>query len=58
MATSSGQDAKAVIIPGVDLLLHPELMSEDFMQLVLREVSEVSRETHEKTRGECDHVSL
>lgn len=39
MASYSGQDANGVNISGVDLLLHPELMSQDFMQLVLREVS-------------------
>ena len=39
MATYSEQDATGVNISGVDLLLHPELMSQDFMQLVLREVS-------------------
>lgn len=37
MATYSGQNATG--ISDVDLLLHPELLSEDFMQLILREVS-------------------
>lgn len=37
MATYSGQNATG--ISDVDLLLHPELLSTDFMQLILREVS-------------------
>ncbi|XP_003961841.1 ashwin [Takifugu rubripes] len=37
MATYSGQNATD--ISDVDLLLHPELLSEDFMQLILREKS-------------------
>lgn len=39
MATSTGQDRKAASISDVDLLLHPELLSQEFMQLILREVS-------------------
>lgn len=39
MATYSGQDAAGLSISNVDILLHPELLSEDFMQLILREVS-------------------
>lgn len=39
MAASSGQDEKAVSILDVDFLLHPELLSKEFMQLILREVS-------------------
>lgn len=42
MAASTGQDGKAVCSSDVDLLLHPELLSEEFMQLILREVSECS----------------
>lgn len=37
MATYSGQNTTG--ISNVDILLHPELLSEDFMQLILREVS-------------------
>ncbi|XP_041663209.1 ashwin [Cheilinus undulatus] len=37
MATSTGQDGKAVSASDVDLILHPELLSQEFMQLVLRE---------------------
>lgn len=39
MATSTGQDGQAVGSSNVDLLLHPELLSQDFMQLLLSEVS-------------------
>lgn len=42
MATYSELDAKDGHSSTVDLLLHPELMSQDFMKLVLREVSYVS----------------
>ncbi|XP_068616032.1 ashwin-like [Brachionichthys hirsutus] len=37
MATSLTQDVKAVSISNVDLLLHPELLSQEFMQLILNE---------------------
>ncbi|KAG8000557.1 Ashwin [Nibea albiflora] len=37
MATSTGQSAQAVSSSGVDVLLHPELLSADFMQLILKE---------------------
>ncbi|KAM9347378.1 ashwin [Symphorus nematophorus] len=37
MATSTGKDGKAVCSSDVDLLLHPELLSQDFMQLILSE---------------------
>ncbi|KAM6978780.1 ashwin [Tautogolabrus adspersus] len=37
MATSTGQDGKAVCTSDVDLLLHPELLSRDFMHLILSE---------------------
>uniref|UniRef100_A0A671XQA8 Ashwin n=1 Tax=Sparus aurata TaxID=8175 RepID=A0A671XQA8_SPAAU len=37
MATSTGQDGQAVGSSNVDLLLHPELLSQDFMQLLLSE---------------------
>lgn len=39
MATSTGQDGKAGSTSNVDLLLHPELLSQEFMQLILSEVS-------------------
>lgn len=39
MAKSSGQDGKAVSVSDVDLLLHPELLSQEFIQLILSEVS-------------------
>ena len=39
MATSTGQDGQAVGASKLDLLLHPELLSQDFMQLLLSEVS-------------------
>ncbi|KAG7236748.1 hypothetical protein INR49_000444 [Caranx melampygus] len=37
MATSTGQDGKSVCSSDVDVLLHPELLSQDFIQLVLNE---------------------
>uniref|UniRef100_A0A8D3BD49 Ashwin n=1 Tax=Scophthalmus maximus TaxID=52904 RepID=A0A8D3BD49_SCOMX len=37
MATSTGPDLKATGTSNVDLLLHPELLSEEFMQLLLSE---------------------
>ncbi len=40
MATSIGQDGKACNTSDVDLLLHPELLSKEFMQLLLNEVSQ------------------
>lgn len=39
MATSTGEDRKPCSTSDVDLLLHPELLSREFMQLILREVS-------------------
>lgn len=39
MATSTGEDRKPCSSSDVDLLLHPELLSQEFMQLILREVS-------------------
>ncbi|XP_074515000.1 ashwin [Sebastes fasciatus] len=35
MATSTGPDGQTVCLSDVDLLLHPELLSQDFMQLIL-----------------------
>lgn len=40
MATSTGRDGKSLSISDVDVLLHPELLSQDFIQLILREVSQ------------------
>ncbi|XP_026151580.1 ashwin isoform X2 [Mastacembelus armatus] len=37
MAASTGRDGKSVCSSDVDLLLHPELLSQEFMQLVLQE---------------------
>ncbi|XP_036966287.1 ashwin [Acanthopagrus latus] len=37
MATSTGQDGQADGASKLDLLLHPELLSQDFMQLLLSE---------------------
>lgn len=39
MATSTGQNGKAAGTSDADLLLHPELLSQDFMRLILNEVS-------------------
>ncbi|XP_018557824.1 ashwin [Lates calcarifer] len=44
MAASTGQDGKAVCSSDVDLLLHPELLSEEFMQLILREKNVSTRD--------------
>uniref|UniRef100_A0A3P8SC35 Ashwin n=1 Tax=Amphiprion percula TaxID=161767 RepID=A0A3P8SC35_AMPPE len=40
MAASTGLNGKSVSAPDSDLLLHPELLSQDFIQLILREVSQ------------------
>lgn len=37
---ATGQDGKAGGTSDVDLLLHPELLSQDFMQMILNEVSQ------------------
>uniref|UniRef100_A0A672ZG39 Ashwin n=1 Tax=Sphaeramia orbicularis TaxID=375764 RepID=A0A672ZG39_9TELE len=37
MATSTGQDGKAASTSDADLLLHPELLSKEFLQLILTE---------------------
>lgn len=44
MATSTGKDGKTLSISDVDVLLHPELLSQEFMQLILREVSQCAGE--------------
>ncbi|XP_040057735.1 ashwin [Gasterosteus aculeatus] len=50
MATPTERDGKAVCSSAVDLLLHPELLSHDFLQLILREkhVSTGERETRDR----------
>ncbi|KAM6955852.1 ashwin isoform 1-T1 [Lycodopsis pacificus] len=50
MATSTGKDGKAVCSSGVDLLLHPELLSHEFMQLILREKHVSTRECESRDR--------
>lgn len=44
MAAARDLNKKAVSTSDVDLLLHPELLSRDFMQLVLSEVSQMLEE--------------
>lgn len=41
MAAAGDLNKKTVFTSDVDLLLHPELLSQDFMQLVLSEVSQM-----------------
>lgn len=40
MAASTGRDGQPACSSDVDVLLHPELLSLDFMRLILGEVSE------------------
>uniref|UniRef100_A0A3Q0T3P4 Ashwin n=1 Tax=Amphilophus citrinellus TaxID=61819 RepID=A0A3Q0T3P4_AMPCI len=44
MATSTGQNGKSVCSSDVDLLLHPELLSQDFMRLILCEKNVSTRD--------------
>lgn len=44
MAASTELDKKSVFTSDVDILLHPELLSQDFMHLVLSEVSQMLEE--------------
>ncbi|XP_026000952.1 ashwin [Astatotilapia calliptera] len=44
MATSTGQNGKAAGTSDADLLLHPELLSQDFMRLVLNEKNVSTRD--------------
>ncbi|KAM3607932.1 uncharacterized protein V6R79_016523 [Siganus canaliculatus] len=53
MATSTGQAGMAASGSNVDLLLHPELLSQEFMQLILRE-KKVSTSGHESRDGLTD----
>uniref|UniRef100_A0A3B5MY98 Ashwin n=1 Tax=Xiphophorus couchianus TaxID=32473 RepID=A0A3B5MY98_9TELE len=39
MAASTGQNKESVSTSDADLLLHPELLSQDFMRLILKEVN-------------------
>ncbi|KAM7407200.1 hypothetical protein PAMA_003094 [Pampus argenteus] len=50
MATSSGQDGKAVSTSDVDLLLHPELLSQEFIRLVLSEKKVSTRDCGSRDR--------
>ncbi|XP_055008316.1 ashwin isoform X2 [Boleophthalmus pectinirostris] len=45
MATSTGQDGKASSSSDVDLLLHPELLSQEFIKLILNERKVNTRDT-------------
>ncbi|XP_072300827.1 ashwin isoform X2 [Eucyclogobius newberryi] len=45
MASSTGQDGKANSSSDVDLLLHPELLSEEFLKLILKERKVKTRDT-------------
>ncbi|KAM9343509.1 ashwin [Pholidichthys leucotaenia] len=44
MATSMGQNGKSNSTSDADLLLHPELLSQDFMQLILNEKNVSTRD--------------
>ncbi|XP_040003574.1 ashwin isoform X2 [Xiphias gladius] len=50
MATSTGQDGKAVCTSDVDLLLHPELLSQEFMQVILSEKNVSTRDCGNRDR--------
>ncbi|XP_035533133.1 ashwin isoform X2 [Morone saxatilis] len=50
MATSTGQDGDAVSSCNVDLLLHPELLSQDFMRLILSERNISTRDCQSRDR--------
>nr|XP_019956173.1 PREDICTED: ashwin [Paralichthys olivaceus] len=50
MAASTAQDRKAASSSDVDLLLHPELLSQDFMQLILTEKSVSTRDCGSRDR--------
>ncbi|KAK2839973.1 hypothetical protein Q5P01_013713 [Channa striata] len=50
MATSTGQDGKAVSTSNVDLLLHPELLSPDFLQRILNERNVSTRDCGSRDR--------
>ncbi|XP_040913625.1 ashwin [Toxotes jaculatrix] len=50
MAASTGQDGKAVCASDADLLLHPELLSQEFMQLILSEKNVSTRDCGSRDR--------
>ncbi|XP_054471664.1 ashwin isoform X2 [Anoplopoma fimbria] len=50
MATSTGQDGNTVSTSDVDLLLHPELLSHEFLQLILREKHVSTRDCESRDR--------
>ncbi|XP_070771405.1 ashwin [Enoplosus armatus] len=50
MATSTGQDGKADCTSDVDLLLHPELLSQEFMQIILSEKNVSTRNCESRDR--------
>ncbi|XP_033842923.2 ashwin [Periophthalmus magnuspinnatus] len=56
MATSTGQAGKANSSSDVDLLLHPELLSEEFIKLILNERKVNTRDT--KSRDELTELYL
>ncbi|XP_062287941.1 ashwin [Scomber scombrus] len=47
---ATGQDRKAGSISDVDLLLHPELLSQDFMQMILNEKKVSTRDCTSRDR--------
>ncbi|XP_041858397.1 ashwin [Melanotaenia boesemani] len=50
MATATGQNGNAIGSSDVDLLLHPELLSRDFMQLILSERNVRTRDCGSRDR--------
>lgn len=56
MATYTGQDEKASTSSEMDLLLHPELLSGDFLQLMLNERTVSTRDAH--TRDQLTELYL
>ncbi|XP_067372525.1 ashwin isoform X2 [Channa argus] len=50
MAASTGHDEKAVCTSNVDFLLHPELLSQDFLQLILNEKNVNTRDCGSRDR--------
>ncbi|XP_047227522.1 ashwin [Girardinichthys multiradiatus] len=50
MAATTGQTKKSVSASDADLLLHPELLSQDFMQLILRQRNVGTRGCEDRDR--------
>ncbi|XP_022066632.1 ashwin [Acanthochromis polyacanthus] len=50
MAASTGQNGKSVSAPDSDLLLHPELLSRDFIQLILSEKNVITGDCGSRER--------